>query len=39
MDSDQIEAFFNDLGVNAAEDVVTILFAQYCEAQFLGELS
>jgi DCN1-like protein 1/2 len=37
MDQDGIEAFFNDLGVNAQTDIVAILVAQYCEAAAMGE--
>lgn len=37
MDQDGIEAFFNELGVNAQEDIVAILVAQYCEATSMGE--
>ena len=32
MNQDGIEAFFNELGVDAQTDIVAILVAQYCEA-------
>lgn len=37
MNQDGIEAFFNELGVDAQTDIVAILVAQYCEAQCMGE--
>lgn len=39
MDSDGIDSFFTQLGINSETDVVVIMVAMYMEANYMGEFT